>query len=671
MLLGSSASGGQISLGVRFYLNDQFSTPVRNMRTALQGYRGEFQAFQENLRAARNVALGVAAAGAMATKGLYSAAMEGAEFLYIMKGVEAITEGTNQQMADLNTLAIKLGRETMFMPEDIASGMRFMAMAGQDALVIKKTMAAFTDLAGATMTTLGGKMGAADIGTNALKAFGWEAERSTEMADILVAATTNANVSLVDLGNSIRYVAATSRNLQVPVQETIGLLMSLGNAGIQSSMAGTALENMYRYLARSVTSNASKKAREAWESMGLGRADITTDTGRFKPMVEILGMMNEAMAGMDPIEIQAIFRNIFGVRGVRGAATIARNLKQAGQFVGMLSDENQIGGTAAAKMKIMMDNLQGASFQLISTWKGLKVAFAESAGKWLIPLMHGLKTILGYITDLIKTPIGGFLARATFGFITLTTIVFGLKAAILSVAYAMKTMTVSVGGMAAASKVAMGFMGMGGYNLAAMSGAGARVGATSGAVQGPIPLTRNLKSGVSVVSAGRYGNRYRQGSRFIPKTAAFKAAAPLTKVMKTLTPAVRSLGGVLRGVLSFLGPIGIGIAALSIFGPMIYSALTRNSDAVEANSRALMQSHDAPMDPELYAMISSKNIGELMETILEKMTAAIERDSTMQEIILAKLENDSNFAGIAEFLISAQGSGMGITPGSNLITPSE
>jgi len=141
------------------------------MSSALKGYKDEFNAFQENLRAARNVALGVAAAGAAATVGMYRAAMEGAEFLYVMKGVEAITEATNVQMANLKTLAIGLGRETMFMPEDIASGMRFMAMAGQDALTIQKTMTAATNLSGATMTTLGGKMGGADIMTNALKAF--------------------------------------------------------------------------------------------------------------------------------------------------------------------------------------------------------------------------------------------------------------------------------------------------------------------------------------------------------------------------------------------------------------------------------------------------------------------------------------------------------------------
>lgn len=643
MLLGNSASSGQIALGVRFYLNDQFSGPVKAMKNQLTGYKDEFQAFQENLRVARNIAATVAAAGLLATRGMYSASMEGAEFLFIMKGVEAITEATNVQMAELNSLSLKLGRETMFMPEDIASGMRFMAMAGQDAETIKGTMESATNLAGATMTSLGGKMGAADIMTNALKAFGWEAQRSGQMADILTAATTNANVSLVDLGNSIRYVSATSRNLQIPVPETVGLLMSLGNAGIQSSMAGTALENMYRYLARSLTGNAAKKAREAWESMGLGKSDVTTATGRFKPMVEILGMMNKSMKGMDPIQTQAIFKNIFGVRGVRGAATIARNLKEAGGFISMLSDEKQIGGTAAEKMSIMMNSLKGASDKLVSTWKGLKVAFAEAAGKWLIPLMLSLKNILGYVTDLIKTPFGGFVARAVFGLTAIVGVLATLKMGLLTVAYAMKTLTVSTGGMVSAMKIAYGFMGMGsmGYNLAAAPIAAGMVKAAAPvrATGASSPLFMPMANG----RMKRAGPGYPIGPR--PMTSARISTIPLmtkmtgaTSALKKATPIMGRIAGVGGKILGFLsGPWGIAIMALATIVPMIYSAQKKNIDAINENTKALAPK-PLPMSQEIWALIQSKKIGDLTQQLLDNMILTREQHMISQDRLEQLLE---------------------------------
>ncbi len=648
MLLGNSSNSGQISLGVRFYLNDQFSKPVKNMQDAIRGYKQEFTAFQENLRAARNVALAVAGAGMLATRGMYAAAMEGAEFLYVMKGVEAITEATNEQMANLQQLALQLGRETMFMPEQIASGMRFMAMAGQDALTIQQTMSAATNLAGATMTALGGKMGAADIMTNALKAFGWEAGRSSQMSDILTAATTNANVSLVDLGNSIRYVSATSRNLKIPVQETVGLLMSLGNAGIQSSMAGTALENMYRYLARSLTGNASKKAKEAWSEMGLSRSDVTTAEGRFKPMVEILGMMNKAMEGMDPIATQAIFRNIFGVRGVRGAATIARNLEQAGGFVKMLSDESNIGGTAAKKMAIMMDSLLGVSNQLESTWKGLKVAWADATGNALIPLMKVLKSVLGYITDLIKTPTGSFVAQAIFGLTVLTTVFFGLKAAILSVAYAMKTLTVSVGGMRAASSIAMGFMGLGGYNLKSKGSMLASSYSRTGAMPTNYVGTHAPMNPRARAYKGARGGTRWVGSRGAVSSRSMIPTGPLVLATTKTTKAITGLRGIMAGVarggaglLGILGgPVGIGIMALTIIGPFlprIWDALTSNTDAIEENTRRIANK-DKPISPELFAMIQGRTVEDLLGSMIEHMQEALEQGLVTQEAIITMME---------------------------------
>ncbi len=667
MLLSSSGSGGQIALGVRFYLKDQFSKPVRNMRTAMAGYRGEFQAFQENLRSARNVALGVAAAGAMATRGLYSAAMEGAEFLYIMKGVEAITEGTNQQMETLNSQAIKLGRATMFMPEQIASGMRFMAMAGQSATVIDQTIEAFTNLAGATMTPLGGKMGAADIGTNALKAFGWEAARSAEMSDILVAATTNANVSLLDLGNSIRYVSATSRNLQIPVQETIGLLMSLGNAGIQSSMAGTALENMYRYLARSLTGNASKKAREAWESMGIGRTDVTTAAGRFKPMVEILGMMNAAMEGMDPIEVQAIFRNIFGVRGVRGAATIARNLKEAGGFVGMLSDSSKIGGTAAEKMKIMMDSLKGSSDQLISAWKGVKVAFADATGKWLIPLMNGLKKIFIIITDIIKTPFGGFLASVTFAVVALTTVVASLAAAFLTVAYAMKSMTVSVGGMVGAIGIAKGLMGFGSGALMAagltpaanMAGVSTMAGANWAVARSQLHSKSGNVSGLGGASRNAAGQFAKTP---LPQRRAplilGSPAAPLTKGLSKTTSMLGRVARVGGRFLGFMtGPWGLAIMGVATAGTILYNTMQANTEAIKKNTFHLAEKNLLPQ--EVWALIQGRKVGELVKELVDNIVLAREEAVISQERLASVLEN-RDMEEIISMFLSMQGTAIAL-----------
>lgn len=459
MLLSASSgsSAGPIELGVRFFLKDEFSGRVTRMKEAMTGLRGEFTAFQDNLRAARSITTSIAAGGAALLAGMGSQIAEGADFLYMMRSVEAISDATASQMTTLADQAVRVGRETMFFPKDIAEGMRFMAMAGQDADRINKTIESATNLAGATLTQVGGKMGAADILTNALKAFGWEAERSSEMSDILVLATNNANVSLNDLGNSIRYVAATSRNLRIPVQETTGLLMSLGNAGIQASMAGVATENMYRYLAMSLSEFSTKRAQSAWASLGIDKKTLVDSRGNLIPITQLLGKIKTQLSGFGSVEQQNILRDIFGVRGLRAAATLINNLDEAQGFIDKLKDPANA-GTAAEKMALMMDSLQGSIWRVQSAWEGFKVSLAKATEGSLRPWLDGVAKIIGGIAKVLDSPIGKFFASMTVGALTTMVVVNSLRAAIIGLAYAFRTMNVSVQTMGSSTVAALKFM---------------------------------------------------------------------------------------------------------------------------------------------------------------------------------------------------------------------
>jgi len=550
-MLLSGTSQTPIDLGVRFFLRDQFSGQVERMKSSMQGLRGEFTAFQDNLRSARSISTSIAAGGAAMLMGMGSHIAQGADFLYMMRSVEAITDATSSQMQTLSEQAIRVGRDTMFFPKDIAEGMRFMAMAGQDALTINKTIESATNLAGATLTQVGGKMGAADILTNALKAFGWEAERSAEMSDILVLATNNANVSLNDLGNSIRYVAATSRNLRIPVQETTGLLMSLGNAGIQASMAGVATENMYRYLAMSLSEFSTKRATSAWATLGIDKSALKDSRGNLIPIVDLLGMIKSRMANMGSVDQQNVLRDIFGVRGLRAAATLINNLDEAQGFIAKLRDPANA-GTAAEKMGLMMDSLQGSIWRVQSAWEGLKVGFAEATQGTLRPLLEGLASIVGGLSTIVKTPVGKFLVSFTMYAVAAITVVNTFRAAIIGLAYAFRTLNVSQANMAASVRGALAFA-MGGNmaaaaagrarNAAGASAMAANTFATFGtkATGGPrlttiAPLTLNPKGQSAILTknqlASRDPNFYRP-TTIIGRTSAARYEKPAPKPKPT------------------------------------------------------------------------------------------------------------------------------------------
>ncbi len=658
MLLGSN--NAQMALGVRFYLKDQFSTPVQRMTGALKGYRSEFSAFQENLRVARNVNAGIAAAGAIATRSMAQAVRSGSEFLYTMKGVEVISEGTAIQMEKVNKLAIALGRQTIFKPNEIASGMRFMAMAGQDAVTILKTITAATDLGQASMTPLGGKMGAADIMTNALKAFGWQAERSAEMADLLVTAVTNANVSLLDLGNSIRYAAATSRNLNIPVQETIGMLMALGNAGIQSSMAGTAIENMYRYLAQSMSSTATKKASGAWEKLGLTLKDITDSAGNFKPLVQVMKLMGDKMTKMSPIEVQNIFKEIFGVRGQRAGGTIARTLSDATSFVALLSDP-ALEGAAAQKGAAMMDTLKGSLNKLVSTLEGMHVAFTQAVEGPLRVMVDGLKNLLGLITRFIATPIGKFLSTMAAGFIVILTPIMAVRAAVIGLAFAMKSLMVTSAGMASSTRMMFGMLTGRAMMAPGMVASTAAAGQIRKYGAAPRILAKGermgtTKSGATYIMGpgGKMRGRVKAGT----PVASRVSSGVLKKIAYNTSKTARGLRlarGIGTGFMGLMGgPVGLAFTALAVGVPMLVDYLGKNSRAVAANTAALQSKLSDPVREQFYSLIQGRKVQEVLEIISNNMGIAIE-EGRLDRQSLQELLTKENYGDFIQFLLSNRG----------------
>jgi len=668
MLLSTgSSSAGPIELGVRFALDDQFSGPVKRMQDALKGMTGEYKSLQDNLRAARTMSVGMAAAGMGLTMGMASAVRDGAEFIYMMKSVEAVSSASADQMDRLNEKAVQIGRETMFYPKDIAEGMRFMAMAGQKAETIHKTISAATNLAGATLTHLGGKMGAADIMTNALKAFGWEAERSAEMSDILVLAANNANVTLTDLGNSIRYVAATSRNLNIPVQETTGFLMTLGNAGIQASMAGVAVENMYRYLAASLSKFSTKRATEAWKTLGIPKQALVDAKGNLKPMVEVLDMIRTGLAGRGSVDTQNILRDIFGVRGLRSAATVLRNLDEAKGFIDMLNDPANA-GTAANKMETMMDNIRGSILRFSSAFDGLKVKFTKVIeGPLRFWLESGAKVFIA-IERFIDTGFGSWLVKIGASAIIASTAIWSLRAAFTALAYAVRTLNVSYGAMRASTGIAMStFMGKVMPHKAKLNPV------TMYRTTPGTSYARTQGGGLIKHIGGRaYSVSPEGGVKRMSNTAAFRYGGPISRTPPSLgapfahRPAVNALiqrpaisamarmgGGAAmlgRGLMAVVGGWpGLALIGLSIGIPMLVNHLGNNTRAVQENTDAMKNAAKTATSSDLYAVLAQKRMVDLVEIISQHLDVLVKDRKMDMKAVIQALENN-DMGKLVEFL---------------------
>src|SRR5690606_4774450 len=128
----------------------------------------------------------------------------------------------------------------------VADGFKFMGLAGWDAAQSIEAMPAVLNLATAASMDLAR---AADISSNIMSAFGLQASEAATVADTLAVANANANTSVEQLGDGMKYAGPVAQAFGISVGDTAAAIGTLSDAGIQGSMAGTSLRRVMSSLA--------------------------------------------------------------------------------------------------------------------------------------------------------------------------------------------------------------------------------------------------------------------------------------------------------------------------------------------------------------------------------------------------------------------------------------
>lgn len=412
-----SLRGNALEIGVALVLQDRFSNQAREASAAIRRLHNEAKlAVTANLETASGLLSNLNNSFVDIAAGISSTVVQGAEFIDTMTTVSAITNSTDEQLKMLSKTAQSLGLETMFGSQDIASGMKYLAMAGNKVEDINDMIKGAAYVANATGMELGGKGGAADLITNVMKTFKIEGQGAAEMVgDQLTKATLASNISMTDLAESIKYAAADMVILKKELPEVAAMIGTLGNAGIQGSMAGTSLGNMARYLIQAF--NPGTNAYSYLQKMGLSKSDFVDANGDLLDIADILEKIKNAMAGLSSTEQGHIMKYIFGVRGQRAANVIMNDLEGYRNLLNEI--QNNSAGFAKSIVEKRMNTLAGSIDKMSSAWENLKVTFVESVAPLLIPIFNTVASIVESLREVISTPFGAFLS----GLFTVSTFV--------------------------------------------------------------------------------------------------------------------------------------------------------------------------------------------------------------------------------------------------------
>ena len=269
------------------------------------------------------------------------------DFEQAMSKVKAITNSTDADMARLTATARELGASTQYSASEAAQAMSYLGMAGWKTEQIIAGMPGLLDLAAASGEDLAR---VADIVSDDLTAFKMPAEQAAHMADVMAAASTNANTNVSMMGETFKYAGAIAGSLGYSLEDVAAAAGLMANAGIKSEMAGTAL--------RSIMTRMIKPPKEAANALAQLGVSATNADGTVKPFREQMIALRNAMKGLTDAQKAEMANSIAGQEAMSGFLAVV-NASDA-DFNKMTAAVDSSDGAAAKMAKTMNDNAKGA-----------------------------------------------------------------------------------------------------------------------------------------------------------------------------------------------------------------------------------------------------------------------------------------------------------------------
>lgn len=311
-----------VEVGVSMVLRDKFSSETGKISQSFNNMMNDMNDWNRAIQmsAGNAVQNSMKFLGGMAEAYQYSAKVQDTIFM-----ASKIAGATAEQQTEMIQLAQAVNAVTPLTAADIASGQRYLAMAGNTVEQIKDMTGPAAKLASILGQPFGGKGGVADLMTNIMSMYVIPSQQATKVTDDLYTAVTNANMSLTDLAQAITYAGADMANVGYDLRQTAAAIGVLGDMGIQGSSAGTALANMIRYLQLSLA-DQKKKGFSALTSLGLSPQDFFDAEGNLIRLDKVYRKFGEALMNKPLLERTKAFYNIFGVRGTRDISNQIRNM---------------------------------------------------------------------------------------------------------------------------------------------------------------------------------------------------------------------------------------------------------------------------------------------------------------------------------------------------------
>lgn len=305
-----------------------------------------------------------------------------ADFDSAMSQVAAVSGATGKDFDALRNKAREMGAKTKFSATEAAEAMNYMAMAGWKTEDMLSGIEGIMNLAAASGEDLATT---SDIVTDALTAFGLSAKDSGHFADILAAASSNANTNVSMMGETFKYCAPIAGALGFSAEDTAEAIGLMANAGIKSSQAGTAL--------RTIMNNLAGDVKISGKAIGDVTIATTNADGSMRDLSDILADCRSAFGNLTESEKAQAAESLVGKNAMSGFLALMN--AGEGDIEKLSSAIDNCDGSAEKMAMTMQDNLAGQLTILKSQLQELAISF----GDILMPAIRSIVSKLQGFVD--------------------------------------------------------------------------------------------------------------------------------------------------------------------------------------------------------------------------------------------------------------------------------
>lgn len=328
------------------------------------------------------------------------------DFEAAMSQVQAVSGATSAELEQLTQKAKEMGATTKFTATESAEAFNYMAMAGWKTEDMISGIEGILNLAAASGADLATT---SDIVTDALTAFSLKASDAGHFSDVLAAASSNANTNVTMMGETFKYAGTMAGSLGYSIEDVALATGLMANAGIKSTMAGTALNSIMTRLA--TDAGASSKSLGALgvmtEELGVEFYDAE---GNARPLGDVLKELRAATSDLNDEEKSYYANKIAGMEAQKGLLAILNASEE--DYNKLAKAINNADGAAAGMSETMLNNLQGSLTLLQSAVDGAKIRLGEriapyvrEVADWLTGMMPGVNDAIDEMMDFVDVKI--------------------------------------------------------------------------------------------------------------------------------------------------------------------------------------------------------------------------------------------------------------------------